>query len=72
LFVDLDHTDAGRQWYVGLPYRLDTTPGRVERAAPLFGEHNHEVLSRVLGLSAERIAELDAAGVISSEPARRG
>jgi crotonobetainyl-CoA:carnitine CoA-transferase CaiB-like acyl-CoA transferase len=33
-------------------------------AAPLLGEHNSDVLSGHLGYSAERVAALEAAGVL--------
>ena len=38
-------------------------------AAPLLGEHNHELLTE-LGLSAEEIAALAADGVIGTAPKR--
>jgi len=40
--------------------------------APLFGEHNREILGGMLRMSAEEIAELDAAGVIGDAPANPG
>ena len=42
------------------------------RHAPLFGEHNREILGGLLGMSAEEIAELEAAGVIGDAPAKPG
>ncbi|MBC7380246.1 MAG: CoA transferase [Burkholderiaceae bacterium] len=49
---------------VANPIRLSATPIRHERAAPVLGEHNQQVLGGRLGLSAERLAELAAKGVI--------
>ena len=40
------------------------TPIRYEKPAPLLGEHNDAVLQRAPGPSAERIAELQAKGVV--------
>ncbi|PWB41829.1 MAG: hypothetical protein C3F10_14680 [Dehalococcoidia bacterium] len=45
---------------------------RLQRHAPLFGEHNLEILGGLLGMSAEEIAELEAAGVIGDAPANPG
>jgi len=44
--------------------RLSETPGRVQRGAPRLGEHNDEVYGSLLGLSADEMASLKAAGVI--------
>ncbi len=50
--------DAGR------PFIMERTPWRRERAAPRLGEHNREVLSGLLGLTAEEIGRLRQGGVI--------
>jgi crotonobetainyl-CoA:carnitine CoA-transferase CaiB-like acyl-CoA transferase len=50
------------------PWRFARTPARIVRPAPLFGEHNHQILSE-LGLSDERIAELYADAITADEPA---
>ena len=42
-------------------------PGRVRRPAPLFAEHNDEILAE-LGLSPEEIARLRDDEVIGYEP----
>jgi len=47
----------------GIPVKLVGTPGSIRRRAPCLGEHTEEVLHE-LGLSAERIAALRAAGVV--------
>jgi crotonobetainyl-CoA:carnitine CoA-transferase CaiB-like acyl-CoA transferase len=64
----VDHAEAGRRRYPALGYRLESTPGRIERASPLYGEHNRRVLSDLLGLSDEQIDQLEASGVIASAP----
>jgi crotonobetainyl-CoA:carnitine CoA-transferase CaiB-like acyl-CoA transferase len=43
-FVEVRHPVAGPLRYPGAPWRLSATPWRVERPAPLLGEHNAEVL----------------------------
>ena len=62
--VELDHPRAGRVHTVGSPVRLSKTPAAIRTPAPLHGQHTHEVLREVLGMSADEIAALGAAGVI--------
>jgi formyl-CoA transferase len=44
--------------------KLSSTPGRVRHVGPELGEHNAAVYGDMLGLSAEEITQLGAAGVI--------
>jgi crotonobetainyl-CoA:carnitine CoA-transferase CaiB-like acyl-CoA transferase len=67
-FVEYDHPTEGRVKTPGFPYRFARTPARLERGAPLVGEHSREVL-RELGLGDDRIDELLASGVIAEERA---
>jgi CoA:oxalate CoA-transferase len=52
----------------GFALRFSDFPAPLDLEAPLLGEHNGEVLSRYLGYTAERIAELERRGVIRSDP----
>ncbi len=52
---------------LGLPVRLSRTPGRPGDAPPRFGRHSDEVLLEV-GLSEDRIADLQARGVLPEAP----
>lgn len=66
--TELDATDFGR-WPVAAPsVTLSDTPqhagGPVDRAAPTYGEHNHEVYGRLLGLSAAEVDALATEGII--------
>ncbi len=45
-FIEYDHPTEGHVKTPGFPYRFSKTPPRVERGAPLVGEHTREVLSR--------------------------
>ena len=46
------------------PVAMSDTPCPVRRAAPCLGEHTDDVLTRVVGYPAERIAALREAGVL--------
>ncbi len=46
-------------------WRLVEANPRLRRHAPLFGEHNREILTGLLGLSDSDLAQLTAAGVIA-------
>ncbi len=59
------HATIGALRVAGVPLHFSLTPGAIQRAAPLLGEHSAEVLQEI-GLSRERIAELVASGVIVS------
>ncbi|MCJ7509697.1 MAG: CoA transferase [Dehalococcoidia bacterium] len=63
-FAHLDHPQAGRLEYPTAAYRMSETPWRVERAAPLLGEHNEQVYCGRLGYSPEQLAGMAADGTI--------
>jgi crotonobetainyl-CoA:carnitine CoA-transferase CaiB-like acyl-CoA transferase len=44
--------------------KFSATPGTIERAAPMLGEHTDEILREYLGYSPDRIATLRAAGIV--------
>jgi len=50
--------------FPGAPVRLSRTPWRLDRAAPLPGEHNDAVYGDLLGLGPAAREELRAEGVI--------
>jgi crotonobetainyl-CoA:carnitine CoA-transferase CaiB-like acyl-CoA transferase len=65
-FIEYDHPTEGHIKTPGFPYRFSATPPRVDRGAPLVGEHSREVLTE-LGLSPERISELIESGAVAAE-----
>jgi crotonobetainyl-CoA:carnitine CoA-transferase CaiB-like acyl-CoA transferase len=65
LFERVDHPVTGPADVIGAPFRFANGPRRHHRAhAPLLGEHNRDVLTRVLRLSDDEVDQLEADGVI--------
>jgi crotonobetainyl-CoA:carnitine CoA-transferase CaiB-like acyl-CoA transferase len=62
LIRTVDHPTEGAIRSVGIPVSFSRTPGRVERMAPLLGEHGPEVLAEA-GYSEAEIDELVQAGI---------
>jgi crotonobetainyl-CoA:carnitine CoA-transferase CaiB-like acyl-CoA transferase len=63
LLIDLHHSQWGKVSQTGILTKFAMTPGKVDRAGPLLGEHTVEILAD-LGYSKERIAELSARHII--------
>lgn len=57
-FEEWDHPELGKQKYDGLFWKMSRTPGRIEKRAPLMGEHNDYVFRELLGMSREEIDHL--------------
>jgi crotonobetainyl-CoA:carnitine CoA-transferase CaiB-like acyl-CoA transferase len=64
MFVDLEHPMYGPVTITGTPLKLSETPGRVERLAPLPGEHNDEVFMGLLGHSRQDLDRWQEEGVV--------
>ena len=71
-YVMTEHPETGVLPFPGMPWKLSATPGSVRLPAPLFGQHNQDILGGILGLSTEEIAQLEAEEVISRVPLARG
>ena len=65
-FVEYDHPTEGRVKTPGFPYRFSKTPARVDRGAPLTGEHTRDILAEA-GFDDESIERFAATGVTASE-----
>jgi crotonobetainyl-CoA:carnitine CoA-transferase CaiB-like acyl-CoA transferase len=63
-FVEYDHPTEGRVKTPGFPYRFHATPARIDRGAPLVGEHTTEILTD-LGVAPETIERLKADGTVA-------
>jgi crotonobetainyl-CoA:carnitine CoA-transferase CaiB-like acyl-CoA transferase len=64
LIAELNHSEWGKVWQTGMLMKFSQTQGRIERAAPLHGEHTDEILRDYLGFDGKRIAALRARGII--------
>lgn len=64
-FVEYEHPTEGRVKTPGFPIKFSKTPSKVERGAPLAGQHTREVLQEA-GYDAATIDRLEKAGVIAS------
>ncbi|MGH7986353.1 MAG: CaiB/BaiF CoA transferase family protein [Candidatus Binataceae bacterium] len=58
LLIELPHSEWGRVIQSGMLTKFSATPGKIERSAPLLGEHTEEILTSYLGYTEERIAGL--------------
>ena len=75
MVVDLVHPEAGATKAIGCPIHFSATPTRIDRPAPLLGEHTRELL-REFGYDDTQIDAFIAEGVVEStgdraESARR-
>jgi formyl-CoA transferase len=62
--VSIAHKQFGSLKMQNVAPKLSETPGRIVSCGPELGEHNHEVFGHILGLSAARIGELAARGIV--------
>jgi formyl-CoA transferase len=64
MFVEREHPMYGKLKVTGTPLKLSETPGRIDRLAPLPGEHNEDIFAGMLGHSKEELAKWRDEGVI--------
>jgi formyl-CoA transferase len=63
--VEVDHPTRGKYLTVGNPIKMSDSITEVRRS-PLLGEHTEEILTKVLGYSAEELAEIKTSGAITA------
>jgi crotonobetainyl-CoA:carnitine CoA-transferase CaiB-like acyl-CoA transferase len=64
LLAELSHSQWGKVWQTGMLMKFSATPGHIERAAPLHGEHGEQVLREFLDYDAATVAALRSRGII--------
>ena len=67
-FEHFDHPVVGRHPVFGMPFRYTGVDSWVHAPAPTLGQHNHEVLTEVLGYTADEVADLEGREVIGTRP----
>ena len=63
-YRELEHATMGSIRYAGHQFRIAGYESGPRTAAPTLGQHSFEVLTELLGIEPERIAELMASGAI--------
>lgn len=67
MYETIVHPVIGAYPVTTWPWHFDRTPARISRPAPLFAEHNREILTEA-GLDDDAIAALYASGTTADEP----
>ncbi len=69
MLIDLEHPVVGTVPLVGNPIKFSASPVVYDRAPPLLGDCNDEILGDLLGLDESACAELLEGGIIGKNPA---
>ncbi|WP_027414677.1 CaiB/BaiF CoA transferase family protein [Aneurinibacillus terranovensis] len=62
--VSVSHPRLGEIKVPGIVPKFEKTPGSIRSIAPELGEHNHEVLQKMLGLTEAEINDLEKKNII--------
>jgi formyl-CoA transferase len=63
--VEVDHPTRGKYLTVGNPIKMSDSISEV-KPSPLLGEHTDEILTQVLGYSADELAQIKTSGAITA------
>jgi len=64
-FIHIEHPESAHAVKCpSTPFRFSQTPARVNRPAPLLGQHNVEIYCHRLGFSKQELVQLRAAGIV--------
>ena len=67
-FQEVDQPEAGTFPIKTRPMKFSKTDGTIYMPAPMLGQHNEYILGDMLGLTPDRIAELERDNIIGKEP----
>ena len=71
LLAEIEDPRLGPIKVMNSPLKFSAIASQVRGPAPWLGEHNQEILRRLLGYSAQQVAELEAQGVLYCEAPSR-
>jgi benzylsuccinate CoA-transferase BbsF subunit len=63
-WVALEHPEVGVKQHAGVPWKLSRTPTVVRAPAPIIGQHTDDILTGLLGYSADDVARLRSRGAL--------
>ena len=66
-FQRIEHPAFGTEVRASSQWGRGDEPQPIDLPAPCFGQHNHDILSRIVGLDDAAISELERDGVITGE-----
>jgi len=58
MIVATNHPVAGAVKMAGVPIKMSATPGGIDAAAPLLGQHTAEILREMLGMTEDEVERL--------------
>jgi benzylsuccinate CoA-transferase BbsF subunit len=64
-WAPVDHPEIGRYHAEGPPFLFSKTPFKIDRAAPMLGEHNEYVFQKLVGMPGDEYDRLVKEGVIA-------
>jgi crotonobetainyl-CoA:carnitine CoA-transferase CaiB-like acyl-CoA transferase len=65
IISSFEHPTSGNVRSPGFPVKLSKTPGTMRLPAPQLGEHNLEILTKLLGYAEDDVMDLKKKGIIS-------
>jgi crotonobetainyl-CoA:carnitine CoA-transferase CaiB-like acyl-CoA transferase len=67
MFREITHPAFGREVRAASLFERGQTAPPIDLPAPMFGQHNHDILTRLLGYDDGQVAALERDGVVGSE-----
>lgn len=71
-FPEIEHPVTGKRRLTRTPLVFERAPVGTFRRAPLFGEHNRQILREFIGKSDAEVDDLEARGVVGGRPEMGG
>jgi CoA:oxalate CoA-transferase len=66
MVLEVEHPVAGKFLTAGFPIKFSGTSCRIEKPAPVLGQHTREILSDMLGMTDEEMHSLEESGIIGT------